>query len=237
MSIGIIQFPGSNCDQDTYHALKNFLNCKVKFIWHKEEELGDIHSVIIPGGFSFGDYLRCGAIAQCSPIMKAVKSFAEAGGRVLGICNGFQILCESKLLPGALVSNNTLKFCCRTCDLTVEDAGVHWNPVEIKARLSLPIAHEEGNYQIDSQELMELERNHQVLLRYTDPSGNPNGSVSNIAAIRNQLGNVIGMMPHPERAVAPFHPSQDGIIFLKAWLSTEPTKDLKYNGNPFFVSD
>lgn len=227
MKVGVIQFPGSNCDWDGFHAFSDALGQPTRMIWHKETSLGDCEALLVPGGFSYGDYLRCGAIARFSPVMKAVADFAKTGGRVLGVCNGFQILCEAGLLPGALVRNNCLEFRCRTACLRVENACEGFNPSALGTLLRIPIAHGEGNYRIDEEGLKRLEGNGQVLLRYCDPAGNltdeanPNGSIAHIAGIRNEAGNVWGMMPHPERAVEPYHPSQDGIGILRAFLGME----------------
>jgi phosphoribosylformylglycinamidine synthase I len=226
MTIAVLQFPGSNCDQDAVNAFNRVLSVPARLVWHKESSLGeDITGVVVPGGFSYGDYLRCGAIARFSPIMQAVREFANQGGAVLGICNGFQILCESGLLPGALVRNQSLEFRCLTVDLRVEDAGELWNRKTVGTQIRIPIAHGEGNYQASEETLKELEDNQQVLLRYTNAQGevangvhSPNGSTHGIAGIRNREGNVWGMMPHPERSVLPFHPSQDGISILQAFL-------------------
>jgi len=221
MKVVVIQFPGSNCDQDACHAFSDSLGMNVKLVWHKATDLNGADAVVLPGGFSFGDYLRCGAISRFSPVMEAVKGFAADGGPVLGICNGFQILCESGLLPGALIRNRCLEFRCVTVDLVVEDATAVFNREILGEHLRLPVAHGEGNYRIDPGDLAELEANHQVLFRYAEDagkSGNPNGSVNNIAGICNREGNVIGMMPHPERAVERFHPSQDGLAVLNTFL-------------------
>lgn len=193
-----------------------------RMVWHKETSLGDADLVVLPGGFSFGDYLRCGAIARFSPVMRAVHGHAAKGAPVLGICNGFQILCEAGLLPGALIRNRSLEFRCLTVDLAVEEAGPVINPSAVGRRIRLPIAHGEGNYRIDDEGLKKLEDNGQVLFRYADgegkvtPRSNRNGSINNIAGIRNEAGNIFGMMPHPERAVERIHPSQDGIKVLQA---------------------
>lgn len=217
MKIAVVQFPGSNCDADALNAFKLSLGVSAEFVWHKEESLDGFDAVVLPGGFSYGDYLRCGAIARFSPVMKAVKDFAAKGGAVLGICNGFQVLCESGLLPGALVANNCLEFRCVTVGLKVEDSSDTFNRQSIGGmRVRVPIAHGEGNYRIDEAGLAELEANKQVLLRYTE---NPNGAINDIAGIRNKEGNVWGMMPHPERAVEDFHPTQDGLPILKAFLA------------------
>ena len=222
MKIAVLQFPGSNCDQDAFHAFADALGLPTEIVWHKKTSLGGADLVVVPGGFSFGDYLRCGAIARFSPIMEAVRDHAACGGRVLGICNGFQILCEAGLLPGALVRNRTLEFRCLTSDLAVADSGPGWNPQTVGPRLRLPIAHGEGNYRIDEEGLAKLKANQQILFHYADPKGNvnprgnPNGSMENIAGIRNEAGNVFGMMPHPERAVERIHPSRDGLAVLRA---------------------
>lgn len=218
MYVAVVQFPGSNCDNDAYHAFASVLKTPAKLIWHKDTTLGDARAVIIPGGFSFGDYLRCGAIAQFSPAMKAVKEFAAKGGLVMGICNGFQILCESGLLPGALLRNNCLEFRCQSEVLNVEDSTAQFNAAKLGKQVRIPIAHGEGNYRIDDAGLAELEKNKQILFRYAN---NPNGSLNDIAGIRNKAGNVFGMMPHPERACeAGIHPSTDGLAILNAFLAS-----------------
>jgi phosphoribosylformylglycinamidine synthase I len=216
MNIAVLQFPGSNCDQDAFQLFATGLRLPTRFVWHKETKLGDADLVVVPGGFSYGDYLRCGAIARFSPIMGAVKDFSEKGGLVLGICNGFQILCEAGMLPGALIRNSSLEFRCLTCELAVEDAGTAFNSKVLGRRIRLPIAHGEGNYRIDDAGKAQLEANGQILLRYVD---NPNGSMGGIAGIRNEEGNVFGMMPHPDRAFERFHPSSDGIAVARAVLS------------------
>lgn len=229
MSVGVIQFPGSNCDQDALHAFTRGMDVAARMIWHKGDHLGDLEVVVIPGGFSYGDYLRCGAIARFSPIMRAVSEFAERGGVVLGICNGFQILCEASLLPGALIWNNCLEYRCVTPTLAVQDSTPCFNPESIGSRIQLPIGHGEGNFRIDEEGLASLETNRQVLLRYCDaegrltPNANPNGSIENIAGIRNKRGNVFGMMPHPDRAFESYHPSTDGLKILRAILDTALT--------------
>ncbi len=218
MNIGVLQFPGSNCDQDAFHLFANGLGLPTRYIWHKDNSLGDVDLVIVPGGFSYGDYLRCGAIARFSPVMKAVSAFAEKGGLVFGICNGFQILCEAGLLPGALIRNASLEYRCITCDLKVEASTATFSPNTLGAKINLPIGHGEGNFRIDEAGLARLEANKQILLRYqTDP----NGSLSNIAGIRNEKGNVFGMMPHPDRAFERFHPSRDGLAVSRAVLATK----------------
>lgn len=218
MKVAVIQFPGSNCDQDACHAFADVLGVPTSLVWHKERNLADYSAVVLPGGFSFGDYLRCGAIARFSPILSSVAEFAANGGRVLGICNGFQILCESRLLPGALIRNDCLEFRCRNQELSVEDSTDHFSCRQLGDRLSLPIAHGEGNYRIDPQGLEALQRNNQILFRYSAGDRNPNGSIERIAGVRNKEGNVFGMMPHPERAVEPIHPTEDGVRVLRAFL-------------------
>jgi phosphoribosylformylglycinamidine synthase len=218
MNIGVLQFPGSNCDQDAFHLFANGLGLPTRYIWHKDTSLGDVDLVVVPGGFSYGDYLRCGAIARFSPIMKAVSAYAEKGGLVFGICNGFQILCEAGLLPGALIRNSSLEYRCLVCDLKVEPSTPSFSPQTLGAKIHLPIGHGEGNYRIDEAGLARLEANKQILLRYlTDP----NGSLSNIAGIRNEKGNVFGMMPHPDRAFERFHQSRDGLAVSRAVLATK----------------
>jgi len=228
MSVAIVQFPGSNCDYDALYAFDNILGISARFVWHKETALGDADAVILPGGFSYGDYLRCGAIARFSPVMSAVKEYAANGGLVFGICNGFQILCEAGLLPGALVRNSCLQFRCLTQTIHVEESTPQFNRSRLGARLRVPIAHGEGNYRIDEAGFNELVTHSQILFRYADPTGkvndagNPNGSYSNIAGIRNRVGNVFGMMPHPERVVETFQPSVDGAAIIRAFLASRP---------------
>ena len=225
MRVAIIQFPGSNCDWDAWHAINDVIGLPAERVWHKSALPAETEAVIVPGGFSFGDYLRCGAIARFSPIMEDLKSFSEKGGPVFGICNGFQILCEAGLLPGALVRNNCIEFRCVNQCLAPEDLTENFNRADLGEKIYLPIAHGEGNYRLDAGDLSELEANGQVLLRYAgDPAdgpghGNPNGSVNDIAGVRNATGNVFGMMPHPERVVEPFHPGLDGIGVLRAFLA------------------
>jgi phosphoribosylformylglycinamidine synthase len=222
MKVAIIQFPGSNCDWDAEHAVNDVLGIPSKRIWHKSRLPAETEAVVVPGGFSFGDYLRCGAIARFSPIMSDLKEFAAKGGQVLGICNGFQILCEAGLLPGALVRNDCIEFRCVNQPLRVEDSNERFSRENLGPTLSLPIAHGEGNFRADDSVLSDLEANGQVLLRY---DGNPNGSVNDIAGIRNPSGNVYGMMPHPERAVESHHPVQDGLSVLNAFF--EPIRKTK----------
>jgi len=215
MKVAIIQFPGSNCDWDAEHSVNDVIGLPAGRVWHKDPLPDGVEAVIVPGGFSFGDYLRCGAIARFSPIMADLRKFADQGGQVLGICNGFQILCESGLLPGALVRNDCMEFRCVNQSLKVENSNDRFNQDALGKTITLPIAHGEGNYRADESILSSLEDNDQVLLRY---SGNPNGSMNDIAGIRNLEGNVYGMMPHPERAVGSHHPCLDGLPVLEAFL-------------------
>ncbi|HEX3681841.1 MAG TPA: phosphoribosylformylglycinamidine synthase subunit PurQ [Bryobacteraceae bacterium] len=214
MKVGIVVFPGSNCDHDAWYAVSENLHQRAEFIWHDSASLGDVDAVILPGGFSYGDYLRCGAIAKFSPVMRAVKDFAREGGPVLGICNGFQVLTEAGLLPGALVRNANLKFVCRTVPLQVVTAD---SPFTHRAapgqRLSLPVAHGEGCYIADERTLTQLEAEDRVVLRYVD---NPNGSMRDIAGVLNADRNVMGMMPHPERAADTLVGSTDGLAILSS---------------------
>lgn len=223
----VIVFPGSNCDHDAYHAAKHVLGCDAEFIWHKETSLKGADVVILPGGFSYGDYLRTGAIAQFSPVLKAVTSFAAAGGPVLGICNGFQVLCEAKLLPGALIRNKDLKFHCEHVRVRVEQTDT---PFTLRATagqvLRIPIAHGEGNYFADPQTLEALETSRRVILRYCDeqgqvtPRSNPNGSINGIAGICNEARNVVALMPHPERACEATLGSEDGLVFFDSVVAS-----------------
>ncbi len=215
---GVVVFPGSNCDHDAYHAVKHVLGTQAEFLWHKEGSLKDADVIILPGGFSYGDYLRCGAISRYSPIMKEVVHHAERGGYVIGICNGFQVLTEAQLLPGALLRNDSLKFVCRNVNLRVENPGTaftnHYDPAQV---ISIPVAHGEGNFYTDEDTLSDIEANDQVVFRYCEADGslttaaNPNGSLHNIAGIINKEGNVLGMMPHPERVVEQLLGSADGL--------------------------
>ena len=209
MKFGVIVFPGSNCDHDCYYAVSGNLGQPAEYVWHESASLGDVDAVILPGGFSYGDYLRCGAIAKFSPVMSAVKRFAAAGGLVIGVCNGFQILVESGLLPGALIRNRDLKFICRQVDLRVETTGSPFTSAARKGEtLRMPIAHGEGCYVADERTLDELEAEDRVVFRYLD---NPNGSLRAIAGILNRERTVMGMMPHPDRASDPLMGSTDGL--------------------------
>ena len=195
---GIVVFPGSNCDHDAYNVFKNILDTNTEFLWHKDGSIGDRNIIILPGGFSYGDYLRCGAIARQSNLMKEIVRFADNGGIVIGICNGFQVLCEAGLLPGVLMRNDNLKFICRTVTLKVENnKSIFTGEYRIKEEIRIPVAHGEGNYYCDDETLTGIIGNNQILFTYTD---NPNGSLNNIAGIQNLKRNVLGMMPHPERA-------------------------------------
>ncbi|MEI8249544.1 MAG: phosphoribosylformylglycinamidine synthase subunit PurQ [Synechococcus sp. ELA057] len=198
MTIGIVVFPGSNCDRDLRWALEGCLGLPTRFLWHEERDLAGVAAVVLPGGFSYGDYLRCGAIARFAPVLQAVRRFAEAGGPVLGICNGFQVLTEMGLLPGALTRNRGLHFLCEPTELVVSPGSCRWlGGYGDGERIALPIAHGEGRYQLEPQELALLERQGQVVLRY---ASNPNGSIGDVAGLSNAAGNVLGLMPHPERA-------------------------------------
>lgn len=210
VKFGVVVFPGSNCDHDAYHVCKHVMGQDAEFLWHKESDLKESDVIILPGGFSYGDYLRCGAIARFSPVMKEVVRFAKNGGTVLGICNGFQILVEAGLLPGVLLRNSSLKFVCKYVYLRVENAHTRFTSVSTQGDvLKIPIAHGEGNYFTDARTLSSLQSNNQIIFRYCNRDGevsddaNPNGSLSNIAGIVNEIGNVMGMMPHPERASDP----------------------------------
>jgi phosphoribosylformylglycinamidine synthase len=232
MKFGVIVFPGSNCDHDAYHVVSKYVGQPVDFIWHKESDLSSFDAIIVPGGFSYGDYLRAGALARFSPVMRSLKEFAEKGKFVLGICNGFQILCEAGLLPGALRRNAGLHFICRHVHLRVETVDTPFTIGAIKGSvISLPVAHAEGNYTCDDETCSQLEENGQIVFRYCDEFGNvvesanPNGSRGNIAAITNLDRNVLGMMPHPERACDELLGSSDGHeIFRSLTRSIEACK-------------
>lgn len=220
MKTRVIVFPGSNCDHDAMHAVKNVIGeADTEFVWHKDESIGKgVDLVILPGGFSYGDYLRTGAIARFSPVMKDVIRFANDGGTVIGICNGFQILCESGLLPGVLIRNEALKFRCKWVHMRSENTDTRFtNSLLPREVIKVPIAHGEGLYMADSEVISELEANQQIVFRYSTETGeitsdaNPNGSAKNIAGIINKQGNVLGMMPHPERACEAILGSADGL--------------------------
>ncbi|MDK7540761.1 phosphoribosylformylglycinamidine synthase subunit PurQ [Bacillus paranthracis] len=222
MKFAVIVFPGSNCDVDMFHAIKDELGEEVDYVWHDTENLDEYDAILLPGGFSYGDYLRCGAISRFANAMKAVQKAAEQGKPILGVCNGFQILVESGLLPGALMRNENLKFMCRTVQLRVENNETMFtSQYEKDEVINIPIAHGEGNYYCDEETLKQLEENNQIAFRYVE---NPNGSVSDIAGIVNEKGNVLGMMPHPERAVDELLDGAEGLkVFqsiLKQWRET-----------------
>ena len=217
MRTGVLVFPGSNCDRDVIVALKITSKLNPIKIWHKETNIPNLDLIVIPGGFSFGDYLRCGAIAAKSPIINALKNHASRGGAILGICNGFQILIETGLLPGSLRRNKNLKFICKEISLIVQKSIISpfTSGLICKSKISLPIAHNEGNYFASKSSLKELEENGQVAFKYVS-SENPNGSKNDIAGVLSKNGRILGMMPHPERAVDNFHKSNDGKLFFKA---------------------
>ncbi len=218
MKFGILQFPGSNCDQDAYHVLANVFDQPTRYVWHKDSTLGDVDCVVVPGGFSYGDYLRTGAIARFSPAMKAVAEHAQAGGLVIGICNGFQILCEAQLLPGALIRNKGLKFICEHVNLRVETIDSPFtNRCQKGQVLRIPIAHGEGCYFAEPALIKQLQDEDRILVRYVN---NPNGSVDNIAGICNEGRNVFGLMPHPERASESALGSEDGRLIFESILQS-----------------
>ena len=226
MNFAVLQFPASNCDQDAIHALRDVFGHSARYVWHKETALGDTDAVIVPGGFSYGDYLRCGAIARFSPVMQAVKQFADNGGLVLGICNGFQVLTEAGLLPGALVRNRDLQFHCEHIFLkTVTPESPFTNKIPAGKLLKIPIAHGEGCYFADEETLGQLKANNQILWQYCSATGeltegaNPNGSLLNIAGICNERRNVAGLMPHPERACEPLLASDDGRWIFESMIA------------------
>ena len=226
MKIGVVVFPGSNCDHDAFWALKHNLGVETEFLFHKDHDLKGADAIILPGGFSYGDYLRSGAIARFSPIMKEVVDFAKSGGPVMGICNGFQILCETGLLPGALLRNRDLRFISKFIHIRVEHTNsIYTGSLSEGEVLRIPIAHGEGNYYADQETLKELEEKNRILFRYSDadgnvsPASNPNGSQSSIAGIVNEAGNVLGMMPHPERACDPILGSTDGAGIFRSLVA------------------
>ncbi len=226
MKFGVVQFPGSNCDQDPHWVLSQVARQPVTYLWHESQDLENCDAVIIPGGFSYGDYLRTGAIARFSPVMEAVRKFASGGGLVLGICNGFQILCESHLLPGALLRNAGLRYICKPVWVRVENANTPFTsacrPGEV---LQIPIGHMEGNYFCDQPTLRQLREQERIVFRYCTPMGdvnasaNPNGSLDNIAGICNEDGNVLGMMPHPERSSEALMGATDGLKIFESMVS------------------
>lgn len=234
MNIGVIVFPGSNCDHDCEHVFKVVLGQKVTMVWHKETSLAGLDGVILPGGFSYGDYLRTGAIARFSPVMRAIKEFAKSGGLVIGVCNGFQILLEAGLLPGAMLRNRSLHFVCKDVHVRVENAATPFTGACMPGQvLKIPIAHAEGNYYTDPVTLAGLQANAQIVFRYCNPDGrvtpeaNPNGSLDNIAGIRSAEGNVLAMMPHPERSAENLLGNEDGRLLLASMLESLKKRPLK----------
>ena len=225
MKFAVIVFPGSNCDHDCYHVVKHVIGQSADFVWHKEKDLSGYDAVILPGGFSYGDYLRTGAMARLSPVMKAVEDFARQGGLVLGICNGFQILLEAGLLPGAMLRNRSLQFICKDVYLRVDNINTPFtcNYVENQV-VRMPIAHAEGNYYVDQETYTHLQKNNKIVFRYTGSDGkpvdevNPNGSIGNIAGVCNEKGNVLGMMPHPERCGEEILGGTDGYILFESMV-------------------
>ena len=217
MTIGVVVFPGSNCDRDVMWATQGCLGFKTRFLWHEETDLSGLEAVILPGGFSYGDYLRCGAIARFAPVLKSLVDFVKDGGKVVGICNGFQILTELGLLPGALTRNFELNFICKNTDLIVSTNRTVWfNSYKPGENISLPIAHGEGRYVCDQDTLKKLEDDQCIALRYAN---NPNGSTADIAGITNKLGNILGLMPHPERACDPIIGGIDGRKILQSLIT------------------
>jgi phosphoribosylformylglycinamidine synthase I len=248
MKAAVIRFPGSNCDQDCHYVLTKEFGIDAEYVWHKEASVEQFDLIVLPGGFSYGDYLRCGAIARYSPVMRSVAAEAERGKLVVGICNGFQILCEARLLPGALIRNRSLHFVCEHVFARLENmetAFTHSEVAKADGRLltartglllRMPVAHGEGNYTADETTLRELNRNGQVVLRYADSRGaltegaNPNGSAENIAGIVNRTGNVFGLMPHPERACDPLLGSEDGKLIFQSVIESASKKTKSSSG-------
>ncbi|MEW6080246.1 MAG: phosphoribosylformylglycinamidine synthase subunit PurQ [Bacillota bacterium] len=230
-TFGVVVFPGSNCDSDCYHVIDQVARQPVRYVWHQEQHLGDLDCVILPGGFSYGDYLRTGAIARFSPVMKGVEDFAAGGGLVIGICNGFQVLLEAGLLPGAMLRNKSLRFQCHWSNIRVENANTPFTRAMDKGTvLRVPIAHYEGNYYAPPGTLRELEASGRIVFTYCDekgevtPESNPNGSARNIAGLVNETGNVLGMMPHPERCSEGVLGGRDGLgvfISIVRWVQEE----------------
>jgi phosphoribosylformylglycinamidine synthase subunit PurQ / glutaminase len=227
MKFGVVVFPGSNCDDDAHYAIGSVLHQPVEFLWHRTEDLAGCDAVILPGGFAYGDYLRTGALARFSPVMKSVEKFARGGGLVLGICNGFQILCEAGLLPGALLRNTGLRFLCQQVYVRVESVRTPFTCAAERGQiLKMPIAHMGGSYFCDESTLADLERHDQIIFRYTTPdgrddaAGNPNGSLANIGGICNRERNVLGLMPHPERAVETSLGSADGLVIFRSMVES-----------------
>lgn len=227
MKSAVVTFPASNCNRDMFDALEKITGQRPHEIWHQDTDIPDVDLIALPGGFSFGDYLRCGAMAARSPAIKGVMAHAERGGNVIGVCNGFQVLTEMGLLPGALMRNRSLKFVCKTVQLKVENAsGTYTNAYADGQVINIPVAHHDGNYFADDETLARLEDNGQVTFRYVDPSGeatkaaNPNGSQHNIAGITNERGNILGMMPHPERLIEDAQGGIDGRGFFESIINT-----------------
>jgi phosphoribosylformylglycinamidine synthase I len=227
MKFGVVVFPGSNCDHDAWYALAEILHQPVEFLWHQSESVNGFDAILLPGGFAYGDYLRTGAIARFSPVMRAVEKFARAGGPVLGICNGFQILCEAGLLPGALQRNAGMRFVCKQVHVRVETTETPFTAsAQAGQVLQIPIAHGDGNFYCDEAMLGDLERNGQIVFRYTtaegreDAAANPNGSLANVAGVCNAQRNVVGLMPHPERAVETPLGSADGLVILRSLIES-----------------
>ena len=227
MKFGVVVFPGSNCDDDAYFAIGSVLHQPVEFLWHRTENLSGCDAIILPGGFAYGDYLRTGALARFSPVMKSVEKFARGGGLVLGVCNGFQILCEAGLLPGALLRNTGLRFLCQQVYVRVESVRTPFTCAAERGQiLKMPIAHMGGSYFCDDATLADLERHEQIIFRYTTPdgrddaAGNPNGSLANIGGICNRDRNVLGLMPHPERAVEAPLGSADGLVIFRSMVES-----------------
>jgi phosphoribosylformylglycinamidine synthase I len=227
MKFGVLVFPGSNCDYDTYHVISEIARQPVTFLWHESQDLENCDAILVPGGFAYGDYLRTGAIAHFAPVMQAVKKFAAGGGLVLGICNGFQILCESGLLPGALMRNAGLKYICKQVHLRVETELTPFTHAIVRGQvLKIPIGHMEGNYFCDDSTLQQLERDSRIVFRYATPEGdvtagaNPNGSLANIAGLVSEGRNVLGMMPHPDRSSEALLGSADGLRIFESMVST-----------------
>lgn len=231
MKFGVVVFPGSNCDYDTFNVLKDVLGQETEFLWHKDHSLKNVDCVILPGGFSYGDYLRSGAIARFSPLMQEVKEFALKGGFILGICNGFQVLLELNLLPGAMIRNKKLKFLCRFVHIRIKNAKTPFSSLGKEGQvLKIPIAHFDGNYYADQATLKELEKNDQIIFQYSEADGrltagaNINGSLENIAGLSNKTGNVLGMMPHPERASELILGSRDGRVIFESIIAEKLVK-------------
>lgn len=242
MKFGVVQFPGSNCDDDAFQAIRTVIGQPVEFIWHQSKDLGGCDAIILPGGFAFGDYLRTGAIARFSPVMKSVDRFARSGGLVLGICNGFQILLEAGLLPGAMMRNQGLRFLCRQVHIRVEQTETPFtSAAKPRQVLEIPIAHMDGNYFCEQATLADLERNNQIVFRYVQADGsdaaidsredNPNGSLRAIAGICNRERNVLGLMPHPERAVEASLGSAAGLVIFRSMVQSLGAMSAKHDSD------